>query len=124
MSFECLASCGECCGMIPLDKDVFAKYRDRCQVDPIKIHLGADNEIFPETKDGWCVFLDRLTKQCAIYDDRPEVCRLYGSGDIPSLACPHLMPSGKPRSRQSRRKIQRHTVNRMMKLLSISNPAK
>jgi Fe-S-cluster containining protein len=108
--------------MIPFDSDLFARNRTQCQVVPVKIHQSREDEVFPETKDGFCVFLNRLTKQCAIYSDRPEVCRLFGSAEYPSLPCPHLMPSGKRRSRAGRRKIERNTINRMMKLLSIDAP--
>jgi hypothetical protein len=42
------------------------------------------------------VFFDRENHKCAIYDERPEVCRLYGM--IDRLPCPHFKRSGNPRS--------------------------
>ena len=121
MSFKCLPDCGKCCIIVPIPKHVFSKHRDRCQVEPEKINdLGS--EVVPDTEDHLCVFLDRETKQCTIYDDRPEMCRLFGTEDSPDLVCSYVHPSGKPRSRPDRRRLQRDTVKRTAKLLSTKRP--
>ena len=63
------------------------------------------NETVPETADGLCAFLDRKAHRCAIYEDRPQVCREYGQ--IPELPCPYVKANGNPRSPAKVRRMQR-----------------
>ena len=42
----------------------------------------------PITASMDCVFLNKLTKRCEVYNDRPNVCRLQGT--IPELPCPKV----------------------------------
>lgn len=78
-------NCGECCGIIPIRKKVFLKYQHLTK-KPYNLYE-VDDDVFPVTDDGFCVFLTN-NKRCAIYSDRPKVCRLYGT--IPELQCPKL----------------------------------
>ena len=121
MPFKCLPDCGKCCIAVPIPKQVFAKHRRRCQVELQGVR-DMGSEVVPDTKDHLCVFLDRETKQCTIYDDRPEMCRLFGTKDSPDLGCSYVHPSGKPRSRAERRRIQRETVKGMENLLLAQSP--
>ena len=121
--FKCLPDCGECCIVVPIPKQVFAKHRHRCQVELLEVR-DIGSEAVPDTKDHLCAFLDRETKQCTIYDDRPEMCRLYGTKESPDLGCSYVNPFGKPRSRAERRRIQRETVKGMETLLSAQRTRK
>jgi Fe-S-cluster containining protein len=85
---------GDCCGCIPLDKTlvkVFEKRQQRKVTQIVEWPNGT--EIMPITEDGMCVFL-KPDYTCAIYDHRPEVCKLYGVTKHEDLQCPHLKPSG------------------------------
>ena len=121
MPFKCLPDCGKCCIMVPIPKQVFLKHRDNCQVEPVAVR-DIGTEVVPDTEDHRCAFLNRETKQCTIYDDRPEMCRRFGTEDSPDLVCSYVRPTGQPRSRAERRRIQRDTVRGMEKLLSMKPP--
>ena len=80
---------GDCCGPVPIPKEVLDRNRFKIQrpiAQEIEMFPG---EFVPLTRDLNCVFLTKDFK-CAIYDERPWVCRKFGSGDpSPRLQCPH-----------------------------------
>lgn len=81
--------CGECCGIVPLEPSLWEKHKDKVQnLDEVVPFI--KGLVVPFTKDIFCVFLDRDTKRCLIYEDRPEVCKLQGT--VPQLPCPKLNP--------------------------------
>jgi hypothetical protein len=90
---------GVCCGVIPFPikfleehKKLFKENGELKESGDIGIVL---------TPDLLCVFFDRINHNCAIYEERPEVCRLYGN--IDKLPCPHFKRSGNPRSPASKK---------------------
>jgi len=85
MNWEICKNCGECCGIIPFDRSLFVKVQHLARKPYKVVDNGAD--LIADTDDGYCVFLDQ-NKKCAIYKDRPVICRLYGT--IPELKCTHL----------------------------------
>lgn len=85
-----------CCGSFPMDKDFLKKHEHMAQVKPVKLVSLPENLISPETEDNKCVFLNRETLKCAIYPDRPDVCREYGQ--VPRLPCPWVDLKGNRRS--------------------------
>lgn len=103
MPIHCPEGCGRCCGVVPIPLDVYVKNQDK---------LRGIGEIFITEEGVWnvlddlmCPFLDEETKRCRIYEDRPEVCRIYGTS--PELPCAYYDSSGRKRSRQSRRRMER-----------------
>ena len=111
-NFKCKENCGECCGPIPINKKLFEKHKDKIQRE-IKQIVGD----FYLTEDLKCIFLNKETK-CAIYEDRPQICRNYGIGKFDALSCPYIKPNGNPRSPAMQRRIQRqinHDVDAKMK---------
>jgi Fe-S-cluster containining protein len=89
----CKSGCGECCGCVPVSRSSWKKYQARAvrieRVDE------AGNLVLPITTDGKCCFLND-SRECAIYKDRPNICRIYGrSVKIP---CPYIRPDGSARS--------------------------
>jgi len=104
MSFQCLKMCGECCGVVPLKEEIILRNIEKIQVAPTKT-LTIDGEKYPMTEDLFCIFLNRETKQCMIYDDRPDVCRDYGIKE--ELPCPYLKCNGNRRSPAKTRRMQR-----------------
>ena len=41
--------------------------------------------IMHRLEDGWCAALDRRTRLCTIYEQRPFICRDYQAGDYDCL---------------------------------------
>lgn len=94
---------GDCCGCIPIPLLIFKKNKEKIQREiGEEVILQKSQEIYPITKDAQCCFLTSHFK-CAIYDERPELCRQYGF--IPQLQCPYVWPNGVLRNRTDRRKI-------------------
>jgi uncharacterized protein len=52
--------------------------------DRIPAWLVAEDDHGPDTMkkghDGWCVALDRESRRCTIYADRPQICRKFSMG--------------------------------------------
>ena len=69
--FDCLPGCSGCCGPISMSE------WEAKQIDYIEIDLEGDNIGCPYLKDN----------RCSIYNDRPIICRLFGTIQI--LTCPH-----------------------------------
>lgn len=89
------------------------KFEKHAQVQPIEIVQFSESEIVPITEDGFCVFLDREKHSCAVYENRPGLCRKYGRSD--DLPCPYIKKNGNPRSPAQVKRIQRkinHDVHR------------
>ena len=109
MTFQCLQGCHDCCGVVPIRPEVYYANKDNIQKEPVEIIQHFTGDIIPVTDDRLCVFLRRgyvsRTDYCAIYNDRPEVCRAFGLSQRPELQCPHLKPSGARRSEASTKQI-------------------
>ena len=101
---------GSCCGPFQMKKGFLDKHKDKFQVKPDKIVEGGGWEC-ALCNDLGCVFLNRKTKKCEIYEDRPEICKAYGYVDNIRIKCHWFKPSGRPRSEASRKKIQRWHKN-------------
>ncbi len=80
--------CGKCCGPVPFEIGFYEANRDKIQTQAVNEIYGAfPGMVMPLTEFGECVFLTK-NKRCAIYDQRPHVCKLYGT--IPKLICERL----------------------------------
>ena len=97
------SGCGECCGPVPFTEKFLLENAHLYQEQPLYLDDCFEGLFVPITKSLSCVFLDKVTKRCLVYGNRPEVCRLQGT--IPQLPCSHIqepakfmMPSGVPRS--------------------------
>jgi Fe-S-cluster containining protein len=53
--------------------------------------------ILPITEDALCPFL-KENLECAIYEDRPEICKKFGDESHWTLKCPMQHKDGTPRS--------------------------
>ena len=98
---------GTCCGIIPMDKSLIEYNKDKFQVTPVKI-VETSDKCAVLTDDILCIFLNRETKLCSIYDKRPEVCKLYGVTKYKDLLCPYFKSNGKRRSEASQKQVERH----------------
>jgi len=102
--WKCKENCNaDCCGSIYMDRELVEKNKHKMQrkFKEIKIF---DNISFVETEDGKCVFLG-WDNNCAIYDQRPQICRDYGQ--TPELPCPYVDLRGKLRTPAKVRRTQR-----------------
>jgi hypothetical protein len=106
MPIPCPDNCGECCGAIPFEAEFLEKHKDKIQRPIIESLPFAKTEIYPVTKGNACPFLRKEDMRCAIYEERPEICRRYGY-DEDVLPCPHYDKDGNKRCRQSFRRVQR-----------------
>lgn len=100
--FKCRDQCGECCGPVAFSKDEWARVKGKA----VRIieELFEDEEIvIVRTSDMSCVFLDN-EKKCAIYGDRPQICRDYGVKR--ELPCPFLRANGDRRGGKESIEIQ------------------
>ena len=91
-------------------------HKDKFQVKPIEIITTKNNTKYVVTKDALCVFLNRKTKKCEIYEHREEVCRIYGISKDLRLQCPYFKPSGRRRSKASEKKMLK-LIDKMLKQL-------
>ena len=92
-NFEC-QRCGECCGPVPIFKEFYLEHRHKA----LRVHELKEfgNKVIAITEDCRCIWLDDFKQfniRCAIYEDRPEVCRQFGRNPKNEmlLKCPHLM---------------------------------
>jgi Fe-S-cluster containining protein len=96
-----------CCGIIPFPLKFLEEHREKFQENGELKENGEQAVIL--TKDFLCVFFNRIAHNCAIYDERPDVCRVYGT--IDRLKCPYYKRSGNLRSSAS----QRQTIRQINK---------
>lgn len=96
----------DCCGPIPFPSAQYFELKKNAAVPPSVEVLSEDGQyIFPISEDLRCVFLDRASLKCNIYEERPDVCRNYGL--IEDLPCPCFKTSGAVRTRAERREMRR-----------------
>jgi hypothetical protein len=104
MTWTCKEDCGNCCGPIPLAEELVIRNLKKIQRKIIKQVPISKTESIYETVDCVCIFLTP-NKQCAIYEDRPNICMIYGTD--PKLPCPYIKPNGNPRSPAKTKHMQR-----------------
>ena len=95
---------GDCCGIVALYKDVAKRNEHKAQRKVTEVLEYSETEVLPVTEDMKCVFLQE-DYSCAIYVERPEVCRRYGFE--PQLPCPYLKPNDNPRTPAKTRRTLR-----------------
>lgn len=117
VEFKCKENCGECCGVIPIPKEIWEKNKHKKQREIKKI-TEIRGEVYIICEGLKCVFLRELDKKCEIYPDRPQICRNYGIGKFDALSCPYIKPNGRPRTPAMVKRIQRminHDVDAKMR---------
>lgn len=111
---------GFCCGIIPFPIKFLEDHKKLFQENAELKEAGDMGVVL--TPDLLCVFFNRKEHNCAIYDERPEVCRMYGM--VEKLPCPHFKRSGNPRSPASKKITLRQInadVDKTYKRLGIEN---
>lgn len=110
MMFKCVEGCTKCCFLVPIEEDIWEKFKHLAKVERIeRISNGKEERILPVTKDGMCPFLE--AGSCLIYCDRPQLCKEFGT--IDQLPCPELTTSGRPKNRAEKRATERFWAEMM-----------
>ena len=103
-AFTCIPNCGRCCQIVSIPVEVFEKHTLDFQ-KPLKWLLYSSGEVdcpkcntriiakqvWAVTEDGFCIF-QKPDKQCAIYEDRPAICHLFGT--VEKYRCPYHEKDG------------------------------
>ncbi len=133
MGFDCFrihSKCqAMCCKCAPIEKEIYERNRDKLVRPVLEEHefegydkLEKTNKmlLLPVTKDGYCPFL-HSDFRCGIEQDKPSICKKYGSEEDPNLRCPFQNRDGVLRSRQENRKILREADKEQVKMISEFN---
>lgn len=117
--FDCSKVCpkkckADCCGYVPMENELWEKHKDKAQ-QPVRVLKWNDKSVLPLTKNLSCPFLDK-NYRCVIYEDRPIVCIMFGSGNEKGLQCPYLKPNGQKRGKKERNKLVGENNGQMVKI--------
>lgn len=66
-NWRCVKQCGACCHLDPDDRPDLAGYLSPEEID---LYLSLVGE------DGWCIHYDASRRECSIYEQRPQFCRV------------------------------------------------
>ncbi len=97
-----------CCENVPIlshDYELLKSfaYSEIIEETRVLIHAGY-SVIIPKTSDGWCAFLNKETRKCMVYINRPDICRLYGTKILP---CIFIRPDGKRRKKSEMKNLEK-----------------
>jgi uncharacterized protein len=66
-TWQCVKNCGACCQLDPADRPDLADYLSPPELTLYMSLVG---------EDGWCINYDKVKRECGIYDERPNFCRV------------------------------------------------
>lgn len=66
-TWQCVKQCGACCNLDPAERPDLDQYLSPAELE---LYLSMVGE------GGWCINLDRATRECRIYANRPRFCRV------------------------------------------------
>lgn len=99
-TFQCKPGCQDCCGPIVWTK---------AERERLISHLAG-----PATATTCEYILKEGTGRCAVYSERPVLCRLFGASEVPLLRCPHGCKPAKTLSIEETRQIMKLYTAMMM----------
>jgi len=87
MKYECKICKGQCCYFVPINKEEYLQFK-KLGLKKSEVEK-AGHGIFIMQKDetGVCPFLE-VKKLCSIYDNRPAICRMVGTKQMPCMKMP------------------------------------
>jgi Fe-S-cluster containining protein len=85
-AFGCRPGCGDCCGLVPWSREEWARVADRAPAGVTLEAYDADTVIPMRGASTTCPF---FSGGCTVYEDRPFMCRLFGTVRDARLTCPH-----------------------------------
>lgn len=65
--WKCVSGCGACCNLDPSSRPDLEEY---LSPEQLAVYLAM---VGPE---GWCINFDHSSRECKIYDRRPDFCRV------------------------------------------------
>lgn len=68
----------ECCGIVPLPAETVKEFSHLLRPDSKISDAGLPGTLFATAENNICGFLT-ADYRCAIYDHRPEICRIFGA---------------------------------------------
>lgn len=66
-NWHCVKQCGACCHLDPADRPDLDEY---LSPEELELYLSLVGE------GGWCIHFDHTNRECRIYADRPQFCRV------------------------------------------------
>jgi uncharacterized protein len=94
----CVEGCSDCCGPVPASRE---ELRRGPKLFDALISCSS------------CPYVVKNGGGCAIYDDRPFMCRLFGASEEPQMQCPH----GRGASRKLSVAATRDLTRRYLRLI-------
>ena len=88
----------DCCGIVPMEYHAFFQIKSKAYIKDFevkKFKMKGVQFCTPIAKDFMCVFLNRETYSCEIYNSprKPNLCRQFGMSSTETLlACRHINP--------------------------------
>jgi Fe-S-cluster containining protein len=122
---ECKA---RCCGIVPIPVVTWQKNQHNIQKPVLYAHkvLAQDphtekreTSILPVTEEMLCPFL-KEDLSCAIYQQRPEICKKFGDETHLMLCCPVQKADGTPRT-ENEKEIFEQQINEFFSLQKEEN---
>jgi Fe-S-cluster containining protein len=80
-AFHCKDGCTDCCGVIFFSASEWDQVTEKRQATSLD-----------------CPYIEK--GKCGIYEQRPYICRLFGSTDHPTLSCHHGCKPDRPLTRK------------------------
>lgn len=102
----CVEGCADCCGPVPAGREETRRTPKLANsVEMIDVFDAAGVLDWCAT----CPYVIANNGGCAVYDDRPFMCRLFGNTEIKMLKCPHGRGASKPLNEtQTRSLVERY----------------
>lgn len=109
MPFECkkyhCKCAAKCCGIVPIPVQIWQKNQHLIQRKVQKVQkvyaTNKENQrhtaMLPLTEDHYCPFLKK-DLSCAIYENRPDLCKKFGDESHWAMTCPMQDKDGNPKS--------------------------
>lgn len=66
-TWQCVKNCGACCQLDPAERPDLSDYLSPAELSLYMSMVG---------DDGWCINYDKTQRNCRIYSDRPNFCRV------------------------------------------------
>lgn len=112
-----------CCGIVPIPEIYLRLYKNKIYDKVFTIKKLEKNMIIAETLNLKCIFLNKKN-QCSIYDNRPEVCKMFGNESHILLTCLFQDKNGISRNKKDKKIIKEKANEYITNLLDISKKIK
>ena len=73
LSWKCIEKCGACCRLDPEERVEAIEALDDTQINQYREMVG---------EDGWCINYNKHSRDCMIYDKRPNFCKVNNLSKI------------------------------------------